>query len=62
MTERASLAKTQKQCTRAWALAKPGLDAARGCKFFGCPTDAGCFHQHGFTAVKIIGQITFYKP
>jgi len=47
---------------RAWNLAKNGVDAAAGCKFFGCPTDAPYFHQHGFTPVKTIGQITFYKP
>ena len=47
---------------RAWNLAKNGVDAAAGCKFFGCPTDEAWFHKHGFTAVKTIGQITFYKP
>ena len=47
---------------RAWNLAKNGVDAAAGCKFFGCPTDVAWFHKHGFTAVKTIGQITFYKP
>jgi len=47
---------------RAWTLAKTGADAAAGCKFFGCPTDVRWFHKHGFTAVKTIGQITFYKP
>ena len=46
---------------RAWTLAKTGVDAAAGCKFFGCPTDVAWFHKHGFTAVKTIGQITFYK-
>jgi len=46
---------------RAWATAK-SVDAAAGCKFFGCPTDVPWFHKHGFTAVKTIGQITFYKP
>ena len=47
---------------RAWTLAKTGADAAAGCKFFGCPTDVPWFHKHGFTAVKTIGDITFYKP
>ena len=47
---------------RAWNLAKNGVDAAAGCKFFGCPTDVAWFHKHGFTAVKTIGDITFYKP
>ena len=46
---------------RAWSLAKNGVDAAAGCKFFGCPTDVPWFHKHGFIAVKTIGQITFYK-
>jgi len=46
---------------RAWADAK-SVDAAAGCKFFGCPTDGPWFHKHGFVAVKTIGQITFYKP
>ena len=46
---------------RAWNLAKNGVDAAAGCKFFGCPTDVPWFHKHGFIAVKTIGQITFYK-
>ena len=50
------------RATRAWTLAKTGADAAAGCKFFGCPTDVPWFHKHGFTAVKTIGQITFYKP
>jgi len=49
------------RATRAWTLAKTGVDAAAGCKFFGCPTDGPWFHKHGFTAVKTIGQITFYK-
>jgi hypothetical protein len=47
---------------RAWNLAKNGVDAAAGCKFFGCPSDVAWFHKHGFTTVKTIGQITFYKP
>ena len=49
---------------RAWILAKTGGDPEniRGCKFFGGPTDVRWFHKHGFTAVKTIGQITFYKP
>ena len=47
---------------RAWSLAKNGVDAAAGCKFFGCPSDVAWFHKHGFTTVKTIGQITFYKP
>ena len=46
---------------RAWNLAKNGVDAAAGCKFFGCPTDMAWFRKHGFIAVKTIGQITFYK-
>jgi hypothetical protein len=46
---------------RAWATAK-SVDAAAGCKFFGCPMDGPWFHKHGFVAVKTIGQITFYKP
>ena len=52
------------RATRAWNLAKAGGDPEniRGCKFFGCPTDVPWFHKHGFTAVKTIGQITFYKP
>ena len=50
------------RATRAWTLAKTGADAAAGCKFFGCPTDVPWFHKHGFTAVKTIGDITFYKP
>ncbi len=52
------------RATRAWNLAKNGGDPEniRGCKFFGCPTDVPWFHKHGFTAVKTIGQITFYKP
>ena len=47
---------------RAWNLAKNGVDAAAGCKFFGCPSDVAWFHKHGFATVKTIGQITFYKP
>ena len=47
---------------RAWNLAKNGVDAADGCKFFGCPTDAHYFHKLGLRPVKTIGQITFYKP
>ena len=48
---------------RAWNLAKTGGDpeSIRGCKFFGCPTDAPWFHKHGFIAVTTIGQITFYR-
>jgi hypothetical protein len=51
------------RATRAWTLAKAGGDPEniRGCKYFGCPTDERWFHKHGFTAVKTIGQITFYK-
>jgi hypothetical protein len=53
-------ARTLAIAQRAWEESLTN-NTARGCRYFGCPADAGYFQRHGYHAVFTVGKITFWK-
>lgn len=53
-------AKVRAKALRAWQ-ASARQDIVKGCRYFGCPSDAPALLSYGLQPVCMSGAITFYK-